>query len=227
MRFSELQIGVKLELEIYDDDNEKVEPSFTSKIEMVMDHHRVVVAAPIHEGVIYPVHIGWTIAVYFIQNGDLYKFNAKIIDRNILNNIAYLIIERTEKIHKIQRRQYFRFECILPFKYIVIDTDLSRTNDKTIQKTSITKDISGGGLCVKLDEKIGIKKYLECELVLKENKIIRFVGKVIRSGISDNLNQKYRYEIGLVFKEIDKRDKEAIIKYIFEEQRELRKKGLI
>jgi len=90
----------------------------------------------------------------------------------------------------------------------------------------LTRDISGGGTCLVLAEGIERGKYIECELQLSENKIVKFYGSIIRSRKSD-IDSKSRYELGVEFYDIDDRSREAIISFIFEEQRKLRKKGLI
>jgi c-di-GMP-binding flagellar brake protein YcgR len=225
MKLSDLNLGLKFELEIYNELDEIIKPSFVSQLEMIIDENRALIAAPIHEGVIYPVRVGSIMNVFFIQNKEDYRFRAMVSSRGIKDNIAMLNIEIGSEIQRIQRRQFFRFECTVPIKYRIVDF-LDAEYEKAPFKKTSTRDMSGGGLCFAAEEKIEAGTIIECELSLFENKTISFFGKVLRSIIREN-NKKGIYEIGIEFKKIENKDREALIGYIFLEQRNLRKKGLI
>jgi len=226
MKITEVKIGTKLELEVFDDYNEKINPSFPSQLECPVDEKTAVVAAPIFEGVIYPVHKGWFMNVYFIVKDDLYKFRARITGRGTRDNLAFIKIELLSEIAKIQRRQFFRFECTIPVEYRVVESMNDNESEKSAMKTSVTRDISGGGVCIKLEEGITLNKMVEGNLILNEIKKVHFFGWVVRSSKRTE-DIKYGFEIGVLFKKIENSDKEAIISFIFEQQRRLRKKGLI
>ncbi|MCX7708907.1 MAG: PilZ domain-containing protein [Clostridia bacterium] len=225
MNLTDLQIGVKLELQLYDENGEAIKPQFVSELEWV-EEGVAFIAAPIHEGVIFPVHIGTTMNVFFIHKDDLYKFKAKVLNRGVKDNIAYLKVSLLSELEKIQRRQFFRFECSTPIKYKVLDYYSQKDTSKIPFKKATTRDLSGGGLCISTDEKVDLNKLVECELDLDEGKSVKFVGQIVRSDLI-KLEDVIRYELGVLFKKIEYKDREAVIGFIFREQRKLRKKGLI
>lgn len=225
MKVTDLSIGLKLELEVYNDLDEIIKPSFVSQLEWVEDENNALIAAPIHEGVIYPVRIGSMMNVFFIQKKEDYRFRARVVNRGRRDNIAMLDIEIVSEIQRIQRRQFFRFECTVPIKYRVLDY-LDPEYEKTPFKKTFTRDLSGGGLCLIADEKIESNALVECIAVLGENKNVSFFGRVLRS-IAREYENKVSYDVSVEFKKIENRDREAVIGYIFREQRKLRKKGLI
>ncbi|HHW47818.1 MAG TPA: flagellar brake protein [Clostridiaceae bacterium] len=226
MKLTDIRTGVKLELEIYNEFNEKIIPTFVSQFEHALDEKTAVIYAPISEGNIYPVRKGWVMYVYFLNEDNLYRFKAKVKGRRLKSNVALLLIELLDEIERIQRRQFYRFECTLPVKYRVVDSMQDAEENDPPFVESVTKDISGGGICIKVKESVPTGSLVECELDLKETHKIKFYGIVARVSMRED-DPVYSHEIGVLFKQIEKRHKEEIIKYIFAEQRKLRKKGLI
>ncbi|MCX8130304.1 MAG: flagellar brake protein [Clostridia bacterium] len=232
MKLTELTIGNKLELELYDNEGKTIKPTFVSELEWVEDENIAVIAAPIYEGIIYPVPIGTYMEVYFTRKYEdsgrieMYKFRAEVLGRKTIDNIAVLEVEILSEIEKIQRRQFFRFECSIPIKYRQAVSFISEHNKGIQYKKTYTRDISGGGLCFVTEEKLEMNKILEIELTLAEDDVRNFFGTIVRV-IKLEDTDRHCYEIGILFRKIDNKDREAIIKFIFVEQRKLRKKGLI
>jgi len=228
MKISDLKIGTKLELELYDSSGEKVRPTFMSEMELVHNERSATVAAPFFEGNILPVRIGTLMNVYFIRKRDeadisFYVFKARVRNRGFMDNIAILDISVESEIVKIQRRQYFRFECSIPIRFGLIP--MEESHEASLLK-GITRDISGGGLCLLSEDKQPFGGLLECELELGDSRKVSFTGRIVRVNKYE-FSQKYKYSIGILYEKIENREREAIIKFIFEEQRKLRKKGLI
>lgn len=226
MKISEIVSGTKLELDVYDSNGEKIDIVFVSQFEWSHDENSAVIAAPIHEGVVYPVRIGAPINAYFYKKQDAFKFTAEVVERGVVDNIALLKIWVTSEITKIQRRQFFRFEFTLPMKYREVTSMNPEYNTKIPFIKTVTRDLSGGGISIYTMDKMEMSKVVEIELELWEDKIIKFFGKIVRVTKLEQEN-KYNYDIGVSFRKIENRDKEAVIKRIFVEQRKLRKKGLI
>ncbi len=227
MKLSDIKTGTKLELEVFNQHNEKIDIKFVSQFEAVIDENEFIIAAPISEGKIYPIRKGWKLNIYFLEKDSLYRMEAEVTARRTIRNIAYLTVAKNSELVKVQRRQFFRFECSLPVLYRVADMkpDEKGKEEEDFIKT-ITRDLSGGGISLLLKEKIEVGLLLKCELWLTDAKKIQFSGEVVRCSKSD-FNANYGYEAGIRFCEIDYHDKENIIKYIFSEQRKLIKRGLI
>lgn len=227
MKLKEIQPGTKLELEIMNSIGNNPKITLVSEFEWAESDSEAVIAAPIHDGAVFPVHIGAHINIFFIYKEDLYKFSAKVLGRRAGDNIALLKIEVKSEFERIQRRQFFRFEYSVPFKYRVFDLSDDKLNAApSAFRNTITRDLGGGGLCFLAEEEIDMNGIVEGELDLGGNEKVKFIGRVIRVKKRD-LETRFKYEIGIEFYEIENRNREAIIKYIFQEQRKLRKKGLI
>ena len=226
MKISEIVTGTKLELEVYDHIGEKIDIKFVSQFELAQEEESAVIAAPIHEGIVYPVRIGAEITVYFFHKIDTYKFAAEVIERGVVENIALLKINIKSAVIKIQRRQFFRFDFSLNVRIREVSFLNPDYNTKIPFIKTITKDLSGGGISIYMMDKIEMGKTVDVELEVYENKIIKFYGKIVRVTKLPH-EDKFNFDLGVSFKKIEDKDKETIIKRIFIEQRKLRKKGLI
>lgn len=51
--------------------------------------------------------------VCFFTHGGMYNANIRIIDRQKINNTYVLVTEMLTNLHKYQRREYYRFNCII------------------------------------------------------------------------------------------------------------------
>lgn len=223
MRYRQIGLGTKIELELYDGNGDKLKPVLVSQYETYdeKDNH-MEIHVPFYEGKIVPVHSGTIMDVIFSRENDTYAFKAQAIGREVQSGIAILRIQPVSPIGKIERRSFFRMNCSLEAEYRVVDTlPIEDTGQETFQKT-ITRDISGGGVCLVTDSRLKSGTMLEAYLKLEHN--VRFMGVVARS-MEVREKGKMIYETGIEFKMIDNRDRERIISYVFETQRDRLKKS--
>jgi c-di-GMP-binding flagellar brake protein YcgR len=234
MKLNEIPISTKLEIEAYNNLGEKYDFILISQLESVDSDVKAVIYAPIREGVIFPLRIGSFINIYFsvkVAENDyhLYKFKAQVIARKIRDGIAMLLIEIESDIIRVQRRQFFRFVHMMPVKYRWLQ-DEKKENDETeaekVYKDTFTIDISGEGICIYTEEKPVNGSKVECILPLDSDGKMIFRGKIVRVSRCNN-EGKFNYENGVSFIDISEREREKLIKFIFDIQRKLRKKGLI
>lgn len=230
MKLSELEIGTRLEMELFNDDGTRFEPTLVSEMEWSVGTDGAVIAAPIFEGKVFPVQIGTVMNVYFLNNKEaaknLYKFKAVAKSREMTGNLHLLGVELQGEIEKVQRRKYFRLDCSLQVKYRQVDS-INAVHNKDIPfKKTIANNISGGGINLMLEDMIDKHSFVECEIFSDHSRKVRFFGQVIRCEKRD-IKEKFKYDAAIAFIKINEIDREVIIRYIFKEQRRLRKKGLI
>lgn len=228
MKANELNPGTKLEIEVLDYTMGATETNkyYVSEFEWAEGENVICVAAPIHEGRYLTVPSGTSMNVYINCKSEFYKVKAILIDRLVKEGLPIYRLNIESEIEKIQRRQFFRFDCVLDIKCREVEMINNTAVPKSKFSNGLTRDISGGGTCLALVEGIEQGKFIECELQLTENKSIKFYGTIVRSFKTDS-DSKNKYEAGVEFYNIDNRSRETIISFIFEEQRKLRKKGLI
>lgn len=104
-----------------------------------------------------------------------------------------------------EKRGFLRVDDVLKVDYSI--------QDELLHKPAHTIDISGGGIRIETDEDIplGSRIKLNLDLPTKEEKIA-CTGYVIWKDI---IKDKKKYLCGISFHEIDERDREKIIHYVF------------
>lgn len=217
-----LTLGSKLELELYDKNGERVMPLLVSQYETTSPDGTMDVLAPIHEGRIFPVHRDTRMDVIYERDGDLFKFSAAAIERKISGNVFLLTIKPLSNEERMQRRTFFRFNCLLDVEYRMFQDLAIPKEDRGAFKKAVTKDLSGGGLCLLANERPTYGWFLEG--LLKIEREVRFIGKIVRV-INIHDKGKFSYEIGIEFVEITNGERERVISFIFDSQRKLLKKG--
>lgn len=152
----------------------------------------------------------------------LYIFDSEVLGR-VKAQIAMIQLSRPpkESFVKIQRRQFVRIET-------PVDTAVHPGANEFPPFKAITDDISAGGAALRIQKKINIGQassiYVWLAFPLKSGEIhyLRLKSKVIRiSEHSDRFNK-----LSVQFIEMSEGDRQTLIRYIFERQVEMKKKGL-
>ena len=156
-----LNLGDKLEIELYNSNGERVSPLLISQYERLLPDGSMEILAPIKGGRIFPVYRGVEIGVIYEKSGELYKFIGEAIERRLSGNIFLLRIMPKSSAEHLQRRGFFRFDCIFDIKYRLFEKKDTNNADKGEYKKAITKDISGGGLCILTNEEPEYGWYLD------------------------------------------------------------------
>lgn len=222
MKYRHIGLGTKIELELYDKDGEKLRPLLVSQYEAYDEAiNLMLIHAPFFEGKIYPVHPMTIMDIIFSKEGDTYVFRAEAAERVDEAGILMLKVRPVSPIQKIERRSFFRMECELGIRYRVVQPTLP-DEERESYINSRTRDISGGGVCMKTGEQLEAGSIVEAFLTL--DRTIRFIGMVVRC-IAVRDAGRISYETGIEFKTIENKDREKIISYVFETQRDRLKRG--
>ncbi len=223
MKYRHIGLGTKIELEMHDENGDRIRPILVSQFETYdEDSDMMEIHAPFFEGRLVPVHPKMVMDIIFSKENDTFTFEAEAIQRVNQGNITLLQVKPLTPITKIQRRSFFRMECDLKIRYRVFETLLPDDKINGTFHHSKIRNISGGGVCVVTDEQLVNGLYMEAFLKLEEE--IRFVGQVVRITPVKERGKQF-YESGIEFKRIGNREREKVISYIFEEQRNRLKEG--
>lgn len=217
-----LTLGSKLELELYDDNGERIKPVLVSQFETLLPNGSMEILAPIHEGRFFTIHRETQMDVIYEENGDLFKFLAVVLEQKVSGNIHLLKIQPRSGAERVQRRTFYRFNCLLDINYRFFDKNADKKEALGEFKKAVTKDLSGGGMLLLLNEKPVTGWFLEG--VIKVGREVRFKGHIVRV-IKVEGKGKFNYETGVEFINITNMDRERIISFIFDQQRKLLNKG--
>ncbi|MDI3500307.1 MAG: hypothetical protein PWP18_485 [Thermoanaerobacter sp.] len=186
---------------------------YSSQVQDISKNGTILIDTPVYSGHLVPVRIGSIVQIIYFTKQGLFTFYAKVLNR-FSGKLALLEIMPISSVERLQRRQYFRLEKVIPFTYTISGGEEDKVYKGLIQ------DISGGGLRCKVDKKLEVGTIINCVFTLDQE--ITVSGKVVRY---EELLEK-GYEIGLCYVDIDEKVREKIISYIFEEQRKSRQKGI-
>lgn len=174
--------------------------------------------------------------VCFFSHGGMYRADVRIVDRQKINGIYILVVEMISNLHKFQRREYYRFNCVVDMTARELTeqelnafaqgrTDLIPEKDMT---KGVIVDISGGGTRFvsrqKFNEDSVILMRFDLPIMESERPFL-LAAKVVYSGEIENRTNEYENRVKFEF--IDTATREEIIKYIFDEERKNRKMGRV
>lgn len=175
------------------------------------------IGVPIVHGQFIPLREGTNLEITFADEITAYSFSTTIIKR-ISMPIPTFIMEYPAKIHKIQRRQYVRVQVFRPCGYRTLENE-----GISDEKKGFMNDLSGGGMLFKTDERIPSQSLVLLKIPIGKDEI-EIPGIVIRSVREED---KDSYLVSIQFHEISEKIRDKIIGFVFDLQREMRKKGLM
>lgn len=177
------------------------------------------VTAPFFNGEIVPLHINQIIKISYCSDNASYQFTAKILDRK-REPVALFTVEKKSEAIRIQRRNFFRLNVKLKVNYRVLDSE-DNFEDSELKETT-TIDISAGGIKMAVDDDFPGEGVLELYLDIPEIKNTSIFGKIV-----NNYDLPDGRAIGIEFIGIEQKDQDKIVSWLFDFQRDLRKKGLL
>jgi c-di-GMP-binding flagellar brake protein YcgR len=221
--------------------------TFVSQLIDFVDFDVIHIAAPITSSTPIILNVGEGYKLCFYTNKGLYQCNCVILSNRRENNIIVAVVRITSNLEKYQRRQYYRLECIIDMEYRVITSeeellekkfqmeDFASGDERTQYRKILTRlqnewvlasitDISGGG--ARFNSEVlhnhGDKLQIKLDLRLGSELRKMVLGAiVISSGSIENRTGVYEHRVE--FNNIMKKDREDLIKYIFEQERRRRK----
>lgn len=212
--------------------------TFKSAVYDIFDDGKFEISIPTESGKLILFQNGTVLQFYFYAKGGIYTCEVEIKDRYKRGNFPLFLAEIKTPLKKYQRREYFRFNCLIDFTYYKISesvANLKTTRELLIEvskdeyigeeRLARTKDLSGGGMQFIVSEPIEIGTKLLVSLPLSNDKVDRtfdLVTEVVKCFPVENLKDRWIVRGKFHYKNI--RERELVVQYVFEEDRMLRKK---
>lgn len=193
----------------------------------ILSEKQVEIAMPIEDGKLILLPVDSSYDMRFFANEVVYQCNARVTDRYRYNGRYVLVMDLTSALRNYRRREFYRFSCALKMnsRQLGEDEDISAlARDEFLpqlpMKNSVILDISGGGLrfIVNYAYKVNSLILCVCSLPVEgKQKEYRLVGKVLH--VKELGDRPGIYEHRVQYTDIDPKDREEIIQYIFDEAR--------
>ncbi|MBR4719301.1 MAG: flagellar brake protein [Lachnospiraceae bacterium] len=233
-----VKLGDKLELESIDNSKNRNEltekKNYRSQVYDIVSEDQIKIAMPMEQGKIVLLPVDGEYNICFYTQSGLYQCLARVIDRYKSDNIFVLVMELTTDIRKYQRREYYRLNCVLDMKarnvsaeegqqasheqVHFLDTDITFSNGTMV-------DISGGGARFISRAQYPKGSNIQFAFSLFVNGKLteyKLLGRVLYS--EELASRPGSYEHRIQFVNIMNDERESIIKFIFEEERKIRRR---
>ncbi|HEY3315704.1 MAG TPA: PilZ domain-containing protein [Bacillota bacterium] len=190
-----------------------------------------VIAAPITQGVALAAPAGTLLKVDWTGESAVYSFESELLKLES-GVIALWVITKPEVTQRMQRRTHVRLDASLPILYTILahpndpNPELSAQQNMTVFRGR-TRDLSGGGSMLVIDQKLESGTLVDMEIQLRPRETINLMGEIVRIIKSEEKGRIVEHWTGVKFLDVNEREMDTIISFIFEEQRRLRRRGLI
>ena len=213
----DLRLNLLVELEVKDSD---YAGKYPSRVEEIRDDS-LVLAMPISRGEIVTLRRDTPITINFMLSGANHVFEATILER-IREPLPVFVVKMPSEAKKKQRRSWVRVPASMKISYTTVK-DKSIIDELYLEAQTI--DISGGGLLFYSDR--GYRPGERMKVILHlPKRPLEIRAKVVRSMLIPD-QQPRLYQTGVEFTDIRERQRDRVMKYVFEQQRMLIKKGLM
>ncbi|MCR5747175.1 MAG: flagellar brake protein [Lachnospiraceae bacterium] len=209
--------------------------TYSTRVYDIVSDDEIKINMPFENGHVVLLEVGDDYDLCFYSEKGLYQCYARITDRYKSDNVFVLCLELTSPLRKFQRREYYRLNCVLSMKCREVgekeyaemqENDVSIINTDLILENGVIVDISGGGAkfisnkIYEKDAKILFMFKLDVSGVPRE---FSAIGRIVLSEEVEGRGGQYKNHIQFI--NIKDRDREGIIRYIFEEERKIRRKA--
>ncbi|MGN0506763.1 MAG: flagellar brake protein [Lachnospiraceae bacterium] len=244
-------IGNKIELSLLKHGGifvKEERPKYSSQFLQWLERSVAQIAVPMYRGQRIPMRVGDEYLLTFYTPKGLYRCTGIILEQSTKGQLPVASVRMSSELEKYQRRQFYRMECILPMNYAVLTKDQKKLyteleNCTTEERKALLKeqianekieffegtvlDISGGGMRFNsgMQHQENDTLLLEPELPEQTRKKIPLLfARVISSSPVPYRNSVYDNRIEYV--DISSQERETMICYIFQTEREKRKREL-
>ena len=208
-----LILGLAVELVVSDGE---YEGNYRTRIEEVGERI-IAVGAPFDHGEIVPLREGTQVKLTFWDEAAAYSFEGKIMQR-IAVPIPMFVLELPDSVDKVQRRNFVRVPAFYPVSFRVV----TKEGLSDLQKGTMI-DLSGGGLRFLTKERVDNKALLYALIALPNGEL----KTPVRVCRAEKIEDSKHYTVSVEFHDIAERERDQIIRCVFDIQRAMRKKGLV
>lgn len=187
------------------------------------------IAMPISEGKVIPLEIDDDYNLCFFTNSGLYQCTAQIKKRYTENRMYVMDVIFLTPLKKFQRRKFYRLDCLFPIRYRIVpkeqfekknEAEQDKEKDEILWEEGTISDLSGGG--IRFHGNVECKKGDFVEIVLPLSLQSGIIPLSLYMKVVSCVHfegSRVAYETRGEFLNINEKERETVIKYVFEEQR--------
>ncbi|MBQ8847273.1 MAG: flagellar brake protein [Lachnospiraceae bacterium] len=237
-----IETGTKLELKKIRHVEAMEEISYVSRFLYQKSADEAVIEMPVKSGRMVPLEPGELFQVCFYTAKGLYQCQSQVVSRHYEDSLPVAIIKLRSEFEKLQRRQYYRMECLLQMEFCSLteeeyDDLLAQKSDSrstpaqkegTEEKfgsgrlrfySGVTLDISGGGVRFNSSHEAQPGDVIALRIAFMEEEVRKIqilFAKVLTVAAVQNRSGLFEHRVEFV--SISNAERESIIRYIFLEE---------
>ena len=193
---------------------------FMCKVEVtVPETQTVLVHAPMQHGHLIKLPVGGQFNLRLLTENAAYRFGAELAEYTDIDGFDVIMFKLTTGGDKVQRRSAFRFNTSLKVEYSVI----SQSGQQSERESGLIIDLSAGGAKIFTHRVLRIGDLLNIGLQLGDDLVVAFGD--VRTKTDLPSKSRYPFQYGIRFTMMPQADQEAIIRFMYKEQREALKKA--
>ncbi|MBO6208113.1 MAG: flagellar brake protein [Lachnospiraceae bacterium] len=217
------------------DSEEAKEYKMASSVSDVIDDTHIEITNPVIKARSIPVHSGERYNAYFFGS-KIYTAPLTIVRNRTEGNIRVVVAELTGSLQKFERRQYYRLECSIDVRFLVLTAENAKEFQAAVKEGRLltmpgfemgtTIDISGGG--IRFTSRTDIPKdsmvitHMVATVPTGEKKNYVFLGKIIETSLMNG--QRGRFDHRMKFVDMKQEARDEFVRFIFEWERDRLKK---
>lgn len=222
-------------------------PVLNSKILDMIDEKTIIIAVPTDKLVSVPLPRNEEVSLFFYSQPTMLSARAVVIERFHEGNLPVLKMKLSSSLQKIQRRQFYRIDCHIPFHFTSLDEaqvkallEFKGSDRNTLRKfqlkisdmaaeveswvNGVILDLSGGGIRFITDKELKTGDTILVSLNLsqgEESVELSLVARLI--SVEEKREIHGKKEIRAIFYKLKDDLRDSIVKFVFDEERRLRK----
>ena len=211
---------------------DEADKTYVSKVFDFTDDGNIEVLMPMEGTKIVLLPVGAEFDATFYAKKGMYGCRIKVAARFKEDNLFILSFVQVTDLEKLQRREFYRFDCVVGMNSCeVLKDDVDKFDETGLlnfmpepEGKCVIIDISGGGMRFISSEHYEPGRYLRIKFILPGKNAPRkfdllFLLIAERPAPNNPKNTEYRGK----FYHISNQDQDEIVKYIFEQERLHRK----
>ncbi|MCL2572985.1 MAG: PilZ domain-containing protein [Defluviitaleaceae bacterium] len=223
--FSVIEVGDKVEIATR---AASTDISCKSKIVNVLDaeEKKLALYVPSYGGKPFRMLSGEEYSLVVHTRDSLIKFSCSFEGYIKQEENYFVVIKILDEGIKLQRREFFRFTCMLAMKFSLMytgDNEVARllqNSGYTKMHNGIIRDIGGGGVRFITNEDIESGSQIQCTIMLGHTAML-IKGKILDKQYMPKSSLKFQYRA--MFVDVSQTTQDEIVNFIFAEQRKQKK----
>lgn len=210
---------------------------YKSTVSDIVSNLEIEILVPIDGSKMMLFPAGVRLDLVFYTRRGLYHCHGRVKGRYKKNNLYLLFLEQATRLERFQRREYFRVSCFQELRfYRITEEEAALPTTRELQSLMLDPenvlelsygklmDISGGGVRFEYSEGFEPGTFILSDFDLKNDRVERsfcLVTEIVASEMKKGTEDRYVNRAKFIYKDLS--DRELIVRYVFEEERRLRR----